>query len=147
MRGKLIEDLKVQQVHSASAFTATAMTFGSGSIDTQGYKEMLVVVNLGDILSTTTLACKLYENSADDFTTAVPVTGGVLLSAGTSTTDQTQLLGNVLTTQRKRYMWVGAMSSGGSAASETSSAHIGVDVILGKGTSNPQTQTTTIDLE
>lgn len=146
LHGKLGEDLKVQVLHSAGAFTATSMTFGRGSVDTQGYKEMLVVVNVGDILSSTTLACKLYENASDDFTTAIPVTSGTFISTMSSADDQTSKLGNVLCEGRKRYLWIGAMASGTYGASETQSTHFAATAILGKGQSNPQTQTLTVDL-
>jgi hypothetical protein len=146
MRGKLGEDLKVQVVHSAGALTATSMTFGKGSIDTRGYKEMMVVLNVGDVLSSTTFAAKLYENSADDFTTAVPVTSGALISTMSSSDDQTTKIGNVLTEQRQRYMWLGAMASGTYGSSATQSVNFGCTVILGKGKEHPESQTLTVDL-
>lgn len=147
MRGKLGEDLKIQIAHASGAFTATSMTFGRGSIDTQGYKEALVVVNLGDVLSSSTFACKLYENSADDFTTAIPITGGSLISSASSSTDMTSKLGNLLCANYKRYLWVGAMASGTYGSSATQSVNFGCTVILGKGINHPENQTLDIDLE
>lgn len=88
-RGKLIEDLKVQQVIAAGPFTATSVSFGRGSIDTRGYDEMLLILNVGDVLSTSTFSAKLYEADEDVFTNAVPVTGGTLASALAAATDQT----------------------------------------------------------
>jgi hypothetical protein len=147
MRGKLGEDLKVVLAHNPAAFQTTSVTMGRGSIDTQGYKEALAILNLGTINAGVTLGVKLYENSADDWTTAIPVTGGILLSNGTSSTTITaSIVGNILTESRKRYLWIGAILSG-PVTSATQSAAFSCSVILGKKCANPCGGTLTIDLE
>jgi hypothetical protein len=146
MRGKLGEDLKVVTAHNSSAFVTTAITFGKGSIDTQGFKEALVVVNLGTIGTGVTLGVKLYENSSDDFTTAVPVTGGIIVSNAAAANGSATVIGNVLTSNRKRYLWVGAIANA-PVLSVTQSAAFNANVILGKGIADPVGGTLTIDLE
>jgi len=146
-RGKLIEDLKVQQVISAGPFTATSVSFGRGSIDTKGYDEMLLILNVGDVLSSSTFSAKLYECDQDVFTSAVPVTGGTLVSTMSSSDDMTIKIGNVLTKNHKRYMWVGAQASGTFGSSGTQSTNIAVTAVLGRADTCPVGNVETIDVE
>lgn len=147
-RGKIGEDLYVLQVHPSGPFTSTSYCFGKTVIDTQGYDQMLAVLNIGDVIGSSTFAAKIYENDNNDFTTAVPLTGAVFSTSLSSVTDQTIILANVLVKNHKRYMWIGAMSSGTYGSSATQSANFSAIAILGQhADTEPVSNTLTCDVD
>jgi hypothetical protein len=136
--GKLVEDVKTVVMHPGiGQVTAATATYGGAGVDTQGFRDAKIVLNVGTCLGPTTLGVEICENSANSPVGSIPITGAAFLVSATN--DQNVLVGNVQGT--KRYLFARAVASAPGSPTITG---LGITAELGDAVSAPVSQSQTV---
>jgi len=120
---KVFQCIKPQSIGIGATVTGTV-------VDTAGYDEAMIILDVGTITATGTLDVKVQEAVVAAFSTPIDITGAAFPQV-LPATDDAVFVGHVrLTAARKRYMRV-------SATDATAAALMGCSIVLMKGIVKP----------
>lgn len=143
-RGKLIENVKYQQLIKPQSLTATGILYNgvaattTSYIDTRGYDEINIVLNKGE--TTGTIAAAIYESSSTDPSAATAISGADFTSF-TSANDAAIESMSVVCKNTDRYLWLRTNKT-----TDTNAALISAVAVLGKPDSAPTTESPIADV-
>lgn len=147
--GKLIEQSSVKVLHNSMRLAATATTLGQ-FVDTSGYEDAMIMLNVGaqggstTVVGPTTLTAQLYENENASMTGMVPVTSGTFsVVAATAGQGNATLLAAIKTQNYKRYLALQLAAY----APGSPTVDVSAQAVLFRGDSDPSGQTAQFDLE
>lgn len=146
MRGKLVENIKTQQIFEPTSVTATGTLFNGQSatsgyaVDTQLYDECVFILQAGVFSGSATVDAAIYE-SADDNTDNATAISGADFTQVTSANDQARQSLSVVCKDVKRYLWVRT-----SKTLNTNAALLSALAILGKPDSGPTDESPIADV-
>lgn len=145
MRGKLIEDLKHQSVvlpaerSDNSTLYNGAVAGAATGIDTQNYDEINLIIHAGTFTGDESMTATVLECATDDDTAATAISGAAF-SAITTANDNAIHNASIRCADYKRYLYVKTVQTG------TGSSVFGVTAVLGKGKSDPQSNSAVFDV-
>jgi hypothetical protein len=136
--GKLVEDVKTVVMHPGyGQVTSATATYGGAGVDTQGFRDAKIVLNVGTCLGPTTLGVEICENSSNSPVGSIPITGAAFLVS--SSNDDGVQVGNVQGT--KRYLFARSVACAPGSPTITGLA---ITAELGDAASAPVTQQKTV---
>lgn len=154
-KGKIVEDLKyefavssAQSAVAATLYNGSAISVSNNGIDTRPYDEINFVINAGIFVGAAELDVSIVGNTIDNPLTATLISGnGSPIDASVDATfDQISVsndaqihLGSIKCKNFNRYMWV-------RTSQNAHTTNFGVLAILGKGDSDPGSNSPVFDL-
>lgn len=137
---KLWDLIKRGTAVSPSCITATGtyvMNAAAGAaasgIDTQGYDEALVLLNVGDVVSGATLDVTVLENSSDTSSGASAISGATFTQVDSNTDAR---MGSIVVKKTQRYIFPQVVKAGTAVSSV-----LGIETLLYKGRAPTATHT------
>jgi hypothetical protein len=141
MRGKIGESTLAVVMHRAQTFDSVQVTYGD-IVDTQGYDDGLIILNVGNAHATATIGARLYENANKNIDGMALVTGAKFPLINATNRNQIHL-GNIKCKDYKRFLAL-RLDIGGVAGAATIGAS--ATAILAKGDVGPSDNTLAFDL-
>ncbi len=144
MRGKLIENVKYQQIFEPQSITATGILYNgvaattTSSIDTRDFDEINIVLNKG--VTTGIVDAAVYESDATDPSAATAISGADFTQV-TAANDQAKESMSILCKNTKRYLWLRT-----SKITDTNAALLAATAVLAKADSLPTSEAPVADL-
>jgi hypothetical protein len=143
MSRKSIEACHFATLYPGDQYTGTTDVACYGRcLDTQGYEEVMIRLEVGECPANDTLAAAVYENSTQAPGGSVAVTGGGFTTI-TSSTDLAGRSGSVVCKKLKRYLWLRTVMS---ATGGNPTIGFGATAILSKAQSEPVSDTPDFDV-
>ena len=110
-RGKLIENIVVQQLDTPLSRTASATLYNgvaattTSAIDGMGFDEVVIVLTKGTATSTASVTPTIVQSDATDPSAATAVTGGTFTTFTTANAGAVQVI-SLQSKDLKRYLWL-----------------------------------------
>jgi hypothetical protein len=131
-------------MHRAQVLSPGTATMGD-IVDTKDYDEAMIILNVGNANSVSTLGAYLYESAQKTTASMVRVTGAAFTLVNSAATAQRVAVGNIKTKNYKRFLQL-RLEAGGAAGAPTICAS--ATAVLGKSDKDPgdDAQTLAFDL-
>lgn len=110
-RGKLIENVLVQQLDKPVSRTASTVLYNGSAattgvaVDGMGFDEVLFVLNKGAVASGAVVVATIVGNTTDDPATATAITGAAFTTLGNANQNTLEVI-SIQSKDQNRYMWL-----------------------------------------
>jgi len=141
MQGKLIENVKYQQIFTPLAISASTVLYNGvaattvGYIDTRNYDDCNIVLNMGVAAAGAVIDAAVYESDDVDPSASTALADADFVQIVPAADEAIQTM-SILTKNTKRYLWLQTSKTDVGGASAVLSAV----AVLGKSDSGPQVQ-------